>query len=172
MTNSAVDIKKVPAGQDKVPDFWRSFRREMDRLFDRFDGSFSFPTMRGMFDIESATLGNAFGINVPAVDVTEEDKAYKITAELPGLDEKNVEVSVSGDSLVIKGEKRQEKEEKGKNNYLSERAYGMFQRSFLLPEGVDRDKIAATCVKGVLTISLPKTADAQNQQKKIEVKAA
>jgi HSP20 family protein len=104
--------------------------------------------------------------------VTEDEKTYKITAELPGLDQKNLDVSVSGDMLTLKGEKHHEKEEKDKNHYLSERAYGSFQRSFALPESVDRDKITADLSKGVLTIILTKTAEAQKPQKKIEVKAA
>jgi HSP20 family protein len=107
---------------------------------------------------------------VPAVDLAETDKAYTVTAELPGMDEKDIDVSINGDMLVIKGEKRQEKEEKNKNYYLSERSYGQFQRSFSLPTGIDRDKIAAEFSKGVLTLTLPKSAEAQQQQKKIEVK--
>ena len=104
--------------------------------------------------------------------MSEDDKAYKITAELPGVEPKDVEVSLSGDMLVFKGEKQQEKEEKAKNYYLSERSYGSFQRAFQLPDGVDRDKVSADFSKGVLTITLPKTAEAQKQSKKIEVKAA
>ncbi len=80
-------------------------------------------------------------------------------------------MTVSGDTLTIKGEKRQEKEEKEENYYLCERSFGSFQRSFTLPAGVDRDKISSELAKGVLTITLPKTAEAQRQQKKIEVKA-
>ena len=110
--------------------------------------------------------------SAPAVDVTEDDKAYKVTAELPGLDEKNIDIMVSGDMLTLKGEKRYEKDEQDKNRYMSERAFGSFQRSFALPESVDRDKITADLSKGVLTITLPKTAEAQRQEKKIEVKAS
>jgi HSP20 family protein len=108
----------------------------------------------------------------PAVDITEDDKAYKVTAELPGMSDKEIEVVVSGDMLTLKGEKRAEKEQKEKNFYLSERSYGSFQRSFYVPEGVDHDKIAADFSKGVLTVTMPKTAKAVEQQKKIEVKSA
>jgi HSP20 family protein len=104
--------------------------------------------------------------------MSEDDKAYKISAELPGLDAKDVDVSVSGNMLILKGEKRQEKEEKDKNYYFSERAYGSFQRAFELPASVDHDKVAADFSKGVLTITLPKTPGAQKQQKKIEVRSA
>src|SRR5574340_1099805 len=141
MPDTAIDIKKspatAPAPREAFPDVWRSFRNEIDRLFDRFDGGFWFPPMRRMFDIEPFRRSEtAFEFNVPAVDVAEDDKAYKIMAELPGLDEKTIEVSLSGDRLTLKGEKRQEKEEKNKNYYLSERSYGAFQRGFQLPDGV------------------------------------
>ena len=88
------------------------------------------------------------------------------------MDHKNIDITVSGDVLTLKGEKHYEKEEQDKNRHMSERAYGSFQRSFALPEGVDRDKIAADLSEGVLTVTLPKTAEAQKAQRKIEVKTA
>ena len=169
MAVTPVEVKKTPAPR-AASDPWQNFRGELDRLFDRFPG-FGMPSMRRLFEAAPA-LDEGFSFNVPAVDVTEDEKAYKIAAELPGLDEKDVDVSVAGDVLTIKGEKRQETEEKNKNWYVSERAYGAFQRAFALPEGVDRDKIAAQFTKGVLTVTLPKSAESQKQQKKIEVKAA
>jgi HSP20 family protein len=108
----------------------------------------------------------------PAMDIAEKDKAYQVTAELPGLDEKDIDVTVSDNVLTIKGEKKEEKEEKEKNYYLSERRYGAFQRSFDLPSGVDTAKIEAQFAKGVLTITLPKSAEAQKKQRKIDVKSA
>jgi HSP20 family protein len=141
----------------------------MDRLFDRF----GFPSLRRMFDMEPAWRpASSFTFSVPAIDMSEDEKVFKILAELPGLDAKDVDVSVSGNMLVLKGEKRQEKEDKDKNYYFSERAYGSFQRTFELPASVDRDKVAADFSKGVLTITLPKTPEAQKPQKKIEVKSA
>jgi HSP20 family protein len=169
MAVTPVEVKKAPAPRAST-DPWQSMRSEFDRLFDRFSG-FGFPAMRRMFDLAPA-IEPSFTFNAPAVDVTEDDKAYKITAELPGLSEKDIDVSVSGDILTLKGEKRQEREEKDKNWHVSERAYGSFQRSFSLPAGIDRDKIACEFAKGVLTVTLPKSAEAQKQQKKIEVKAA
>jgi HSP20 family protein len=173
MPQVPVEVKKTnPA---PVPDAWQSFRGEMDRLFDRFAGGFGFglPSFRRLFDVEpTSRRESSFSFAAPAIDVTEDDKTYKITAELPGLEQKNLDVTISGDMLTLKGEKHHEKEEKDKNHYLSERAYGSFQRSFALPESVDRDKISADLSKGVLTITLPKTAEAQKPQKKIEVKAA
>ena len=146
---------------------------KMDRLFDRF----GFPSLRRVFDMEpSWRPASSFSFSAPAIDMSEDDKAYRISAELPGIDAKDIDVSVSGDTLILKGEKRQEKEEKDKNknkNYhFSERSYGSFQRSFQLPSSMDRNKVAADFSKGVLTITLPKTAEAQKPQKKIEVRSA
>jgi HSP20 family protein len=172
MADVPVEVKKAAPAETTTPDVWRSFRSEMDRLFDRFAGGFGFPSLRRMFDMEPAGRpASSFIFSVPAIDMSEDEKAYKISAELPGLDAKDVDVSVSGDMLVLKGEKRQEREEKDKNYYLSERAFGSFQRSFELPASIDRDKVAADFSKGVLTITLPKTPEAQKQQKKIEVKS-
>ena len=146
-------------------------RQEIDRLFGDFGlGSwqpFRGPLARGPLFRRELTLGA-----IPAVDVLEGEKAYELTAELPGMDEKNVEVKVVNDTLTIKGEKQEEKEEKEKDYYLHERTFGSFERSFDIPEGVDADKIEASFKKGVLTLTLPKKLEAQKPAKKIEVKAA
>jgi HSP20 family protein len=168
-----VEVKQTAPVAANGPDAWRSLRTEMDRLFDRFTTGWGMPSLRRMIDAEPAfRYENTLGMPTPAVDVSEDDAGYKVTAELPGMSEKEVEVVLSGDTLTLKGEKRQEKEQKDKNFYLSERTYGSFQRSFYVPEGVDRDKIAADFSKGVLTLTMAKTAKAVEQQKKIEVKAA
>ena len=171
MAEVPVEVKKAPPAQSTVPDVWQSFRSEMDRLFDRFGGGFGFPSLRRMFDIEPGWR-SSFSFSTPAIDMSEDEKAYKISAELPGIDPKDIDISVSGDMLVLKGEKRQAREEKDKNYHFSERAYGSFQRAFELPASVDRDKVAAEFSKGVLTITLPKTAEAQRPVKKIDVKSA
>jgi HSP20 family protein len=171
MAEVPVEVKKAPPAQTNLPDVWQSFRNEMDRLFDRFGGGFGLPSLRRMFDVE-APWRSSFSFSMPAIDMSEDEKAYKISAELPGMDSKDIDVSVTGDTLVLKGEKRQEKEEKDKNYHFSERAYGSFQRAFELPASVDRGKIAADFSKGVLTITLPKSAAAQQPTKKIEVKAS
>lgn len=169
MADVPVEVKKAVPAESPAPDVWRSFRGEMDRLFDRF----GFPSLRRMLDFEPSwrPMGT-LSVAAPPIDISEDEKSYKIAAELPGLDAKDVDITVSGDTLVLKGEKRQEKEQKDKNYYFSERAYGAFQRSFELPSSVERDKIAADFAKGVLTIILPKTAAAQKQAKKIEVKSS
>lgn len=150
-----------------------SLRHEVDRLFEDFDrGFFRMPFRRSLFDVEPFFRREISWGNVPAVDIAEKDGAYEITAELPGLEPSNVEVKLSNGTLTIHGEKKAEKEEKKKDYYMSERRYGVFERCFHVPEGVDADKIAANFKNGVLTVTLPKTAEAQKSQKKIEVKAA
>jgi len=174
MTKVPVEFKKggtlaLRKGMEPL----QAFHAEMNRLFDRFNEAFGWPTFGRLFDAEPMwpALGPFTG-TAPAVDVTEDEKGYLITAELPGLEEKDMEVTVTGDALMIKGEKRAEKEEKAKNYYVSERSYGAFQRTFPLPDGVDRNAIGATFAKGVLTVTLPKTAEAQKEQKKVEIKKA
>ena len=108
----------------------------------------------------------------PAMDLVERDNEYEITAELPGIEEKDVELKLVNRTLTIKGEKSEQKEEKQKDYYLSERRYGSFQRSFQLPEGVDADKIEASFAKGVLTVKVPKTPGSQQSEKKIGIKTA
>jgi len=113
----------------------------------------------------------SFGV-APAVDVVEKEKSYEITAELPGMDEKNIEVRFADGGLTIKGEKQEEKEQKERGYYLRERHFGSFERCFVLPEGIDTDKIEASIESGVLTVTLPKTPEAIKPERKIEVKAA
>ena len=98
------------------------------------------------------------------------EKEYEITAELPGMDESNIDVKFADGVLTIKGEKKEEKEEKKKDYYLSERRFGSFQRSFPVPESVDANKIEAKFVNGVLTVRLPKSPEAQKNEKKIAIK--
>ena len=146
--------------------------REVDRLFDEIEHGF-WPSFRSsMFDL-TPLAGRHFAWSATlAVDVVEKDKAYEVTAELPGMDEKNIEVKLVNGSLSIKGEKQEEKEEKRKDYYLHERSFGSFERTLPMPEGVDTDKIEATFRKGVLTVTLPKKPEAIKPEKKIAVKAA
>jgi HSP20 family protein len=165
-------------GEEKstAPQAWRpieALRREIDHLFDDFDtGFWRLPFRRSVFDVEPFWRRELSWTGAPVVDIAESDKAYEITAELPGMDEKNIEVKLANGGLMIKGEKKEEKEEKKKDYYLHERHFGSFDRRFRVPEGVDADKIEAKFNKGVLTVTLPKKAEAQKPEKKIEVKAA
>jgi len=153
-----------------------SLQREVDRLFDDFTRGFSlFPFGEGSFDV-SPMFGkpDRSGGLAPSVDVAETDKAFEITAELPGMGEEDIDVNLSDGILTLKGEKREEskQEDEAKGYYLSERRYGSFQRAFRLPDGVDQEGIEAHFDKGVLKVTLPKTPEAAKQQRKIAIKKA
>ncbi|PDT75005.1 Hsp20/alpha crystallin family protein [Bradyrhizobium sp. C9] len=174
----AENVSKLPVKADDkaaaLASAWRPFeslRSEMNRLFDDFDrGFWRSPFRSSLLDI--VPQRQAAWASAPAVDVVEKDNAYEITAELPGMDEKNIEVKVANDVLTIKGEKREEKEEKKTDYYLQERSFGSFERSFAMPQGVDADKIEAAFAKGVLSVKLPKKPEAVKSAKQIPVKAA
>lgn len=155
---------------------WTSFenlRREIDQLFDEFHPfDWRVPSTRSLFGFDMPRLHRADWAIAPAADIVEKEKEYEITAELPGIDEKNIEVKLANHTLTIKAEKQDNKEEKAKDYYLSERRYGSFQRSFTVPEGVDTSAIEASFAKGVLTLRLPKTEEARKAERKIAVKAA
>ena len=152
----------IPVGRDRnvarSDNPFMSLQREIDRLFDDFTRGFPAFSTGGTAEL------------LPSIDVTETDKQIEITAELPGLEEKDVQVNLADNVLTFRGEKKAEKEEKDKSYRLVERSYGSFVRSLELPEGVDANTIKASIDKGVLTVTVPKPAPAQ--AKKIEVKAA
>ncbi|MEA2904398.1 MAG: hypothetical protein QOI12_1785 [Alphaproteobacteria bacterium] len=137
-----------------------SLQREVDRLFDEFARGFG----------ALATQGN--GSLVPSMDISENDKEYVITAELPGLERKDVEISLDDNVLTIRGEKKVESEQddKDKNVHVAERSYGVFYRVLQLPASVDPSSVQATMSNGVLKITIPKPA--KPESKKIEVKEA
>jgi HSP20 family protein len=109
---------------------------------------------------------------MPRVDVSESENEYEVTAELPGIDEKDVELTLADNVLTIRGEKKVEREEKDKdkNYYMSERSFGSFRRAVPLPAEVDEDRVEANFKNGVLTVHLPKSPQAQARTRRIEVK--
>jgi len=133
-----------------------ALRKEMDRLWEDFFGGRELMAGEGTWGV--------------AVDVSETKDALIIKAEVPGLDPKDIEINLTGDMLTIKGEKRQETEEKDENYHRVETRYGSFSRALRLPVAVNTDKIEAKCDKGVLKITLPKKESAKPKQ--IEVKTA
>lgn len=139
-----------------------ALQQDMNRWFNDFFGGFGLTPFRTFFDESWDSFS-------PKVNVVEGDKEIKISAELPGMDEKDINVSLSHGVLTINGEKKEEEEHRGKNYYRMERSYGSFRRSIPLPSEVDDDKVEAVFKKGVLTINLPKTAKAQ-AHKQIPVK--
>jgi HSP20 family protein len=107
---------------------------------------------------------------MPSMDVSETDKEIEITTELPGLEEKDIQLNVADDVLTVRGEKKNEREESEKDYHLVERSYGSFVRSVQLPTGVNAEGIKAVMSKGVLKVTVPKPAPAQS--KKIDIRSA
>jgi HSP20 family protein len=138
---------------------WRPFefdriRREMDRLWDSF--------------LEGGSMRKA-GEWLPSIDVSETKSDLVIKAELPGMDPKEIDISMNNGLLTIKGEKKHEREEKDENYHLVERSYGSFTRSVRLPKEVQGDKITASFKNGVLRVTLPKSEEAKKKEIKIKV---
>ncbi len=148
-------IRWEPFGRQISP--WEGFealRRRMDRLFDDF-------TRR---DEEA---GSSW---LPSVDLSENSDSFLIKADVPGMDKKDIKITMQDNVLNISGEKKQEKEEKDRNYHLIERSYGQFSRSFTLPTKVDSDKIKAEFKNGVLEIVIPKAPEAKAREIEIQVK--
>lgn len=139
-------------------DPFAQLQRRMNGIFDEFFA-------RSPFDGWSGDSGQF----LPKIDISETGNQLRVTVELPGLDEKDVDVSVTKNILSIRGEKKVESEEHDKEYYHSERSYGRFERTVTLPEGVDADKAEAKFKKGVLSISIPKKPEARSARRKIEL---
>ena len=144
-----------PAPQETDP--FRALQRRMDHQFDDFARGYRWP------------FANGRNAPMPQIDVSETDADVTIEAELPGVDEKDIGVTLTDNLLTIKGEKKQEKEEKNKDYHLTERSYGSFSRSMTLPFDADPKKIRAKFDAGVLKITLPKPAEVKAKVKKIAI---
>ncbi|MDD9731281.1 Hsp20/alpha crystallin family protein [Mameliella sp. AT18] len=173
------DKSKIEVRQDKhatapaQAEGWSplvSLRHEIDRLFDDFGaGSWRHPLSRRM---QSMFPASESWFMSPATEVVDCDGEYRITAELPGMTADDIEIKLNDGTITIRGEKSEEKKEEKEDYLLSERRYGSFQRSVPLPSGIDPDKVAASVANGVLTVTLPKSEEAKQKERKIEVKAA
>jgi HSP20 family protein len=134
---------------------WMTFQQEVNRLFDQFFGESALEP----FDV----FREGWGGFSPRIDAVETDRELKLSVELPGLDEKEIDVALTREVLTISGEKKQEREEKGRY-FRSERSYGAFKRSIALPCDVDTNKVDAVFRNGILTITLPKTGASQTRR--------
>ena len=161
-TPSKVEAPKTPS----------LFGGDIDRMFDEFArGMMSTPFYRRAVDWEPfRRLEKASGLMTPDIDVTETDKEIRVTAELPGIEEKDLTVEVSGDRFIIRGEKKEEHEETDKDYHVSERRYGTFRRSMRLPDSIDGTKVDAQMKNGVLTVLLPKINAAKEKTRKVNIK--
>lgn len=140
-----------------------ALQRDINRVFEDF-----------WQRVESSWNGrpDAVGVFGPSTDVSETDDSVEVAVELPGMSEEDIDISLSGDAMTIRGEKKVEREDKRKGVYMSERSYGAFYRTIPLPAGVDADEAEAKFKRGVLTVTLPKSPEAQAKVKRIPVKAA
>lgn len=143
-----------------IDDTFETLQRSMNRLFESFRHEIGGPIGKGDLGVVGSRM-----------DVSETDDAFELKVELPGMDEKDVEVSVTPDALTVRGEKKVETSEKKKNYHYRECSYGSVERVVPIPDGVDTDKIVARFKKGVLTVTLPKTAEAKAPARKVEVKS-
>lgn len=151
------------SGPSRWLDPLNRFRAEMERFFDNLNGGGLFP--REVF--ETGTLRES--MVVPQMDLRETEKSYVVTAELPGMEEKDIDVSLADGVLTMKGEKKSETISERDSMHVTERRYGSFQRSVRLPEGIDEDKVTASFDKGVLRIEVPKSPAAIKPPKKIQI---
>ncbi|MEJ2376936.1 MAG: Hsp20/alpha crystallin family protein [Pseudolabrys sp.] len=162
----AQEIKKPePAGTlaPRYRDPFAQMRDEMDRVFDSFLGRNLFGRPTAVSSLSTAEMV------APDIDVRENDKEITFEAELPGIDEKDVQITVRDGVLSLKGEKKSERDEKKETYHLIERSFGSFERSFRLPDTADQDKISADFSKGVLRVVVPKRAEAVQAEKKIPI---
>lgn len=157
------DRSQAPTRREDFHDPFVAFRREIDRMFDEFFDGFGGRSLRSAF--------GGWADVTPSIDLAETDKEIVVTAELPGLDPKDFEVTVAGDVLTLKGEKKDEHERRDGDSYYKERRFGQFSRSVRLPFEVTDEKVDARYDKGVLTVRIPKPAELQRAARRIEVKA-
>lgn len=155
-TKTAVAKHQPTDFTDQLIEPFTQLRSEVDRLFE------SFP-----FRMPSFKLGRLAAS--PALEMTETDKAFKITAELPGIDPEDVEVTFDDGMLRINGEKREEREENEKGYRLSERSYGAFERLIQLPSTANPEKIDAHVKRGLLTVTVAKDGDEKRNVRRIKV---
>jgi len=161
-------VPKFGRGADHMPvrrgeyEPLHDFQRQMNRLFDDFFGEFPLAPRSGATGLAAAGFS-------PRVDVSETDREVRVSAELPGMDEKDIAVEMNDASIAIRGERREGKEEKGKNWYTREQTYGSFHRTIPLPARVDGKKAKARFNKGVLTITAPKREEEQANRKTIKI---
>jgi len=157
---TASQSSSVPASEGVT-----GFKREFDRLFDSF---FSGGGLLAPWQGFGRSLSTG-GTVVPSFDVSENDEGFEVTAELPGMSESHVEITMNDGLLTVAGEKKDERSEEGDNRHVMERRYGAFRRSLRLPESIDEERIAARFDKGVLHVSLPKKPDAVKPPRKIAI---
>lgn len=185
----AAKTESVPVAKRKTndipktsPERWgygpfMNLRHEMDRVFDRFlseDWMRPGPALGRLRDLplfkpRGADLSEL--LETPRADMSETEKEYELTVELPGMSEKDIELNITDDMISLKGEKKSQRETREKDYYIAERSYGSVHRTFSMPSGVELDKVKASFLNGVLTVHMPKTKEARSKPRKVDIKA-
>jgi HSP20 family protein len=161
--------KDKTAMQRKGVDRTRALQANINQAFDDFWRGFGIPApFEGVFGDRLGALGDG----VPRIDVRENEKEVDVEVELPGMDEKDIDVSVAEGTLVIRGEKKAQREEKDRGYIRRERSFGRIERVVPLPDGLDLDDAKAMFKNGVLTVAIPRTREAQDAVKHISVRSA
>lgn len=162
MTEEIKKAEPTNVSTTRRVDPFAAMRSEMDRVFDSFLG-------RRWPDTPITFRADTDSFAMPSIDVRESATDIVVEAELPGMSEDDIDVTLSNGTLTIKGEKKSEREEKEDDYHLTERSYGRFQRSFRVPDTVDEEKIEAKLEKGVLHVTLSKRPEAVKAEKKIPI---
>ena len=170
--------RQVPVTRDRAvsgssggPASLLSLHREMDRWFDDAFKSFGFPSLSSGSGALSAAGAGTQRFYRPQIDVSADENCYEINLDVPGLNEDDLSLELNGDVLIIKGQKEERNEGKGRHYYRVERSYGAFQRTLALPDDADADEIKANLDKGVLRLEIPRRAGAADAVKRISISA-
>ena len=168
---SEMEVRKEtpPATVEGWPSM-ASLKNEIDRLFDDFSAGFSRQPLARR--VQSLIPSVADWALQPATELVECEGEYRITAELPGMAAKDIDIKLTDGTITLRGEKSEEKKHEKEDYLVSERRYGKFQRTLSLPSGIDADNVSADFANGILTVTLPKSAEAKQKERKVEVKTA
>jgi HSP20 family protein len=164
--------QNLPSTRSEGRSVWEPFdelHERIDRIFSDFSRGFGLPEIWGDGGRMNQSMGGGRQ-HMPSMEMHEADGKVMISAELPGVDEEDVEISVKEDMLTISGEKKSEREFKEGDGYRTERSYGSFSRSVSLPFNIDPDAVEARFEKGVLKLTIPRPPEAQQQVKRIQIK--
>jgi HSP20 family protein len=161
MAQQTSKTETTPATRPGDP--FSAMRAEMEHVFDKFLGGAHWPSLPDLF------AGSAGGRVMPSVDIHENDKEIVVEAELPGMQQDDVDITLRDGMLTMKGEKKSEREEKKGDFHVTERTYGSFHRSFRLPDTVDEENVTANLDNGVLRVTLRKKPEAVKAEKKIAI---
>ena len=173
VTEAERRMETEPAPAQREAWLFENVRRSIEHAFDNlYRGPRRLPFTRSAFDVSPVSPRELIWGPLPTVDIVETENDYFITAELPGVAASDVDVKLSARHLTVKADKKEARKEQAKTVHVSERRYGALERTFHVPESVDTDNIRAAFANGILTIALPKTPEARQSERNIDVATA